>query len=94
MIMLHIFNFCEGTLDCFTWRHNSILSSLCNHLNKKVCRDFKISVDLTNYENPGNLFKSRRLDIVIKENDSTTAIELTCPFELNKGIQRKQIQGT
>ena len=70
-------------MDRFTWRHNSILSSLCNHLNKKVYRDFKIFADLTNYENPGNLFKSKRPDIVIKENDSITAIELTCPFELN-----------
>ena len=80
---LHIFNFCERTLDRFTWRHNSILSSLCNHLNKKVYRDFKIFADLTNYENPGNLFKFKKPDIVIKENDSITAIEFTCPFELN-----------
>ena len=80
---LHIFNFCERTLDRFTWRHNSILSSLCNYLNKNVCRDFKIFANLTNYENPGNLFKSKGPDIVIKENDSITAIELTCPFELN-----------
>ena len=62
---LHIFKFCERTLDRFTWRHNSILSSLCNHLNKKLCHDFKIVIDLTNYENPGNLFKSKRPDIVI-----------------------------
>ena len=66
-----------------TFLDNSILTSLCNHLNKKVCRDFKIFADLTNYENPGNLFKSKRPDIVIKENNSITAIELTCPFELN-----------
>ena len=70
-------------LDRCTWRHNSILSSLCNHLNKKVCRDFKIFADLANYENHGDLLKSKRPDIVIKENDSITAIELTCPFELN-----------
>ena len=79
----YIFNFCEIALDRFTWRHNSIVSSLCNHLNKKVCRDFKIFAYLTNDENPGNLFKSKRPDIVIKGNDSITAIELTCPFELN-----------
>ena len=80
---LHIFNFCERTLDRFTWKHNSILSSLCNHLNKKMCRGFKIFADLTNYENPGNLFKSKRQHIIMKEDDSITAIELTCPFELN-----------
>ena len=57
--------------------------SLCNHLNKKVCPDFKVFADLTNSENPRNLFKSKGLDIVIKENDSMTAIELTCSFEVS-----------
>ena len=57
---LLIFNFCGRTFDRFTWRHESILSSLCNHLNKKVCPDFKIFADLTNYENPRNLFKSKK----------------------------------
>ena len=36
----HIFNFCEKTLDRFTWRYNSIPRSLFNHLNKKVFPDF------------------------------------------------------
>ena len=76
-------------MDRFTWRHNSILSSLCNHLNKKVCLDSKTFVDLTNYENPGNLFKSKRPDIVTKGNDSITVIEPTCPFELNIIKSRK-----
>ena len=80
---LLIFNFCGRFFDRFTWRHKSILNSLCNHLNKKVCPGFKIFADLTNYENPGNLFKSKRPDIAIKENDSITAIELTFPLELN-----------
>ena len=40
---LHIVHFCERTLDRLTWRDNSMLSSLCNHLNKKVCPDFKNS---------------------------------------------------
>ena len=53
------------------------------HLNKNVCCDFKIFANLTNYENPGNLFKSKRSDIIIKKNGSITAIELACPFELN-----------
>ena len=52
-------------------------------MSLKECRDFKIFSDLINYENPGNLFKSKRPDIVLKESDSIAAIELTCPFELN-----------
>ena len=52
-----------------------MLSSLCNHLNKKVCPDFEIFVDITN-ENPGHFIKSKRPDIIMKENDSITAIEL------------------
>ena len=38
---------------------------------------------ISNYENRGNLLKSKRPDIIIKENDSITAIELIFPFELN-----------
>ena len=38
---------------------------------------------ISNYENRRNLFKSKRADIIIKKNDSITAIELTFPFELN-----------
>ena len=42
---LHIFNFCERTLDRFTWRHNSILSSLCNHLNKQIMKILEINLN-------------------------------------------------
>ena len=52
-----------------------MLSSLCNHLNKKVYHDFEIFADITN-ENPGHLIKCKRPDIIMKENDSITAIEL------------------
>ena len=61
----------------FIWRHNSILSSLI--LNKIVCSHFKLFADLTNYENPRNLFVSRTPELVIKESNSINAIELTCP---------------
>ena len=36
-----------------------MLSSLCNHVNKKVWPDFEIFADITN-ENPGHLIKSKR----------------------------------
>ena len=52
-----------------------MLTSLCNHLNKKVCPDFEIFADITN-ENPGHLIKSKRPDIIMKENNSITAIEI------------------
>ena len=68
------------------WAHFVII------LIKKLRPNFKIFAYITNYENPGNLFKSKRPDIVIKENDSITAIELTCPFELNiiKSMEYKE----
>ena len=55
--------------------------SLYNYLNKKVCCDFKAFVDLTNFENPGNLIKSKWPGIVIKEIESITAIDFTCLFQ-------------
>ena len=69
----------------FTWKHNSIVTHFVIILIKKfvMISKFLTKFDLTNYENPGNLCKSKRPDIVIKENNSITAIELTCPFDLN-----------
>ena len=66
---------CERTLNRFTRKHNSILSSLCIHLSKKVCPGFKIFANIKNYENPENLCKAQGSDIVIKEKDSIRAIE-------------------
>ena len=89
---LHIFNFCERTLDWFTRRYNSILSSLCNHLNKKVCPDFKIFTDLTNYQNPGNLFKSKRPAIIIKKTIVSLQLNLLVHLSwtlLNQGNTKK-----
>ena len=49
------------------------------------------SLFLLIYENPGNLFKSKRPDIAIKKHDGITAIELTCPVELNiKSMEYKE----
>ena len=56
-----------------------MLSSLCNHLNEIVCSNFKLFSDLTNYENPRNLFISKTPELVIKESNSINGIELTCP---------------
>ena len=56
-----------------------MLSSLCNHLNEIVCSNFKLFSDLTNYENPRNLFISKTPELAIKESNSINAIELTCP---------------
>ena len=48
-----------------------------------------IFANLTNNENPGNLFKSKGQDIIIKGNASIAVIELTTPFELNIISSRK-----
>ena len=67
-----------------------MLNSLCNHLNKKVCPDFEIFADIAN-ENPGHLIKSKRPDIIMKENNSITAIEIVqlSWTSLNEGNTKK-----
>ena len=41
----HVFNNCVPALERYTWRHNSILRSLFNHIIQKLSSTFKLYVD-------------------------------------------------
>ena len=57
---LPIFNHCLPALNRYTWRHNSIMQTFCNHMLKKASYDFSLYVDIEGFENPATLFKSRQ----------------------------------
>ena len=64
----HVFNNCVPALERYTWRHNSILKSLYNHLMHKLSSTFKLHVDgIVGFPNPSQLFRSTRPDMVVKE---------------------------
>lgn len=77
---LHVFNHCETALERYTWRHNSILSTLAKKLT--TLRGI-LYVDLEGYNNPSLLFKTKRPDLAFFEEKRLVVVELTCPYETN-----------
>ena len=50
-MQLHVFNHCLQALNRYTWRHNSIIQTFCNHLLKTACYDFRLYADIEGFEN-------------------------------------------
>ena len=57
---LHVLNHCLQALNWYTWRHNLIIQTFCNHLLKTACYDFRLHAGIEGFENPATLFKSRQ----------------------------------
>ena len=66
-----------------TWRHDSILFTLCHYLSMLERCGYTIYADILGYKNPSELFRNLRPDIVLLKRDSLVSIELTCCFETN-----------
>ena len=57
---LNDFNHCLQALNRYTWRHDSIIQTFCNHLLKTACYDYRLYADIEGFENPATLFKLRQ----------------------------------
>ena len=57
---LHVFNNCTSALDRYTWRYNSVIKTLCNHLSENVMHGFCLYADIEGYNNPATLFRPRQ----------------------------------
>ena len=94
-MQLHIFNNCKLALDSYKWRHNSVISTICNHLKTKLTNGLlQLYADINGYVNPATIFKRRDQAITITPMQSQTwhcagklqqviATERTCPYETN-----------
>ena len=60
---LHVFNNCTGALDRYTWRHNSVIKTLWNHLPEKVTHGFRLYADIKGCDNPATLFRPQQQNI-------------------------------
>ena len=68
---LHIFNNCKLALDRQEWRHNLVISTICNHLKTKVTNDLlQLYADMDGYDNPVTLFKRRYQTIETNMDDN------------------------
>ena len=65
----------------YTWRHDSILYTIANHLNQ--VGNAMIYADIAGFQNPSSLFRSIRPDIVMAVGKTYHVIELTVCFETN-----------
>ena len=80
---LHILNNCQSSVISgrYTWRHNSVLTTLCNYLTQLP--EFTLFADIPGYQNPSIFFKRYRPDIVIINCRKMIILELTICFETN-----------
>ena len=81
----HVFNNCKQALHRYTWRHDSILFTITEHLKPKLANSFCIYVDSLHlgFPSPKRLFSGKIPDIVLHQGEKLIAIELTCPAETN-----------
>ena len=77
-----MFNNCKQALDCDTWRHDSILLRITQHLKPNSFRIYVDSVHL-GFPSPKGLFSGKIHDIILQQGDKLIVIELTCPSEMN-----------
>ena len=70
-MQLHIFNNCKLALDQYEWWHNSVISTICNHMKTKVTNYLlQIYADIDGYVNPATLFKKRDQAITTNMDDN------------------------
>ena len=90
---LHLFNHCTATLKRYERRHDSIIQTIMNSLVITTSDTCRLYADIIGYECPSILFRSKRTieksaeiyrsrpDIIIRERNCISVIELTCPLE-------------
>ena len=82
---LHVFNNCKQALDRYTWRHDSVLFTINEHLKPKLANSFRIYVDPLHlgFPSPKGLFSGKEPDIILQHGKKLLVIELTYPAETN-----------
>ena len=74
---LHVLSNCSKCLDRYTWRHDSVLSSLTNQLTKFMKPSMELYCDCNKlpFRSTSEVFEKQRPDLVIKQTNSITATE-------------------
>ena len=67
----------------YTQRHDSFLFTICYYLTALENIGFKLFADLAGFKKAEILFNCLRLDIVVKNGNKFTVIELSYSYETN-----------
>lgn len=80
-----MFNNCSFALNSgrYTWRHDSILFTICHYLKSLENLGFELFADLDGFRSPAEFFDGPRPDILLKIGNELNAIELSCCYESN-----------
>ena len=87
----HVVSFCLSALnnERFTWRHSSVLYTICQHLSSLMKNGDKLFADFIGFESTSSLFESSRPDAcIVTANGKILPLELTVWHELNFGKAR------
>ena len=83
----HVVSLCSSALNNgrFTWRHNSVLYTICQHLSSLMKNGNKLYADLIGFESTSSLCESSRPDacIVTANSEVLLPLELTMCHELS-----------
>ena len=82
----HVVSFCSSALNNgrFTWRHNSVLYTICQHLSSLMKNGDKLFADLIGFQSTSSLFESSRPDAcIVTANGEVLPLELTVCHKLN-----------
>ena len=82
---LHVLNNCPAAVNSgrYTWRHNSLLYTICYYLNNLLNFGYQVLADLDGYRNTAELFHHFRPDVALIKENEILILELTCCFETN-----------
>ena len=91
---LHILSNCVSYLECYKWRHDSILRCSSHFFEKLANNGWNVFVDCEKLPKkcPSELFETQRPDIVFLKGEEMVLVELTCCFESNTGRSRQYKQ--
>ncbi len=81
----HILNNCPTSAQQgrYTWRHNSVLKILAQHVLLHLPEGNEMFVDLPDFKNPEDLFTDILPDITVIHHGAAFILELTCCYEMN-----------
>ena len=82
---LHILNNCQSSVinGRYTWRHNSLLYTICHYLNQLVDKGYVLFADIEGFRNTSELFRRSRPNAALVTSNEIIIVELTCCFEIN-----------
>ena len=77
---LHVFNHSSNALNRYTWRHESITQTFCNHLLKKNSCYLRLYADIEGFDNLTTIFKPGQQNVTSTGPQQNTLLHPARPY--------------